>query len=198
MPTSNWRANQLIAAGRALRSRLDLSGQRFGRLLVIRPAANSGKFTCWLCKCDCGNETTPRTSQLRNRKTKSCGCLRTEIAALRFTTHGLTVARKLSREYHLYHSAKKRAKQQQVPFNLELTDIVIPERCPVFPEMLLLCSSKSVSDNSPTLDKLIPHLGYIKGNVRVISHKANTIKQNASVEELRRVAHWLEGELSNV
>jgi hypothetical protein len=198
MPTNNWRANELIRKGKALRAgRLNLTGQRFGRLVVLRPSSNSKQFTRWLCKCDCGKRRVVRTSQLRNGHTKSCGCFRTDVAAARFTTHGLTVGGKLSKEYHLYHSAKKRAREQCCPFDIELTDIVIPERCPVFPEIVLECGKGIVTNASPTLDKLIPSLGYVKGNIRVISHKANTIKQNASVEELRRVAEWLEWELSS-
>ncbi len=39
-------------------------------------------------------------------------------------------------------------------------------------------------DDSPSLDKIIPKLGYVKGNVWVVSNKANRIKSNATIEEL--------------
>ena len=60
--------------------RLDLSGQRFGRLIAIRPDQThvkpSGKIvTTWVCRCDCGNEIIVSTSNLRSGNTKSCGCL---------------------------------------------------------------------------------------------------------------------------
>ena len=56
--------------------RLNLTGQRFGMLTVLRPAENIGTMTAWICRCDCGQETVIRTSHLRNGRTKSCGCRR--------------------------------------------------------------------------------------------------------------------------
>ena len=54
--------------------KLDLTGQRFGKLTVIGPAENIGKRTAWRCRCDCGQETVVRTLHLRSGHTKSCGC----------------------------------------------------------------------------------------------------------------------------
>lgn len=59
----------------------DLTGQRFGRLIVIERGSNdSSNKTRWKCKCDCGNETLVRSSNLLNGTTTSCGCVRKEIA----------------------------------------------------------------------------------------------------------------------
>ena len=66
---------------------IDLTGHRFGRLTVLERADNyvsplGQKKTRWVCKCDCGNETILTTTQLtRKTGTKSCGCLRKEIAS---------------------------------------------------------------------------------------------------------------------
>lgn len=57
---------------------IDLSGNRYGKLTVIKRAENRGKDVFWLCKCDCGNTTEVNGSRLRSGKTKSCGCLRKE------------------------------------------------------------------------------------------------------------------------
>lgn len=57
---------------------IDLTGQQFGSLTVIKRAQendNSG-HPLWECQCECGNITTVRGSRLRNGNTKSCGCLR--------------------------------------------------------------------------------------------------------------------------
>ena len=67
------------------KSRKDLTGQRFGKLIVTRfegvGKRNDGKKYCnWLCKCDCGNETIIQTSYLTSGETKSCGCLQPEKA----------------------------------------------------------------------------------------------------------------------
>ena len=53
---------------------LDLTNQRFGQLVAIKRGENLKKYTRWLCKCDCGNETLVRTDYLRNGHTTSCGC----------------------------------------------------------------------------------------------------------------------------
>ena len=54
--------------------KLDLTGQRYGELTVLRPADNVGGRTAWLCRCSCGRETVVKTCHLRNGHTKSCGC----------------------------------------------------------------------------------------------------------------------------
>lgn len=57
------------------RVRLDLTGQRYGRLTVLGPAANIGTRTAWRCLCDCGRETVVKSSCLREGRTVSCGCV---------------------------------------------------------------------------------------------------------------------------
>lgn len=57
---------------------IDLTGKRYGRLIVVRKARNRGRRTCWLCRCDCGNEVTATTDLLRRGSVKSCGCLNRE------------------------------------------------------------------------------------------------------------------------
>ena len=55
-------------------AKLNLTGQRFGKLTVLRPAEIIRGRTAWVCRCDCGQETVVRTSCLRSGHTKSCGC----------------------------------------------------------------------------------------------------------------------------
>lgn len=55
--------------------KLNLIGQTFGKLTVIREAENKNHKTYWLCQCECGNYTTVQTSHLRDGNIKSCGCL---------------------------------------------------------------------------------------------------------------------------
>lgn len=56
------------------RKKVDLTGQRYGRLTVLAPAENIGGKTAWLCRCDCGRETVVKTHHLRSGHTKTCGC----------------------------------------------------------------------------------------------------------------------------
>lgn len=176
-------------------SRLDLIGQRFNRLVVIKPMKNNGVHTTWLCKCDCGNEVIVRTNNLRNGGTNSCGCYKIDKIIEAKTTHGMSCRGNKRPEFKMLHAAKKRAKQKGLPFNLEVTDIIIPEYCPVFPEMKLKHNIGTIGPDSPTLDRLVPEYGYVKENIMVISHKANSIKQTANPDEILQVAIWLEKEL---
>lgn len=85
--------------------------------------------------------------------------------------------------------AKRRAKEKNLEFNLEITDIIIPEKCPVFNKKFIIGSNNNYS---PSLDRIDNSKGYIKGNVQVISRKANTIKSNATPEEVMLVAKFME------
>lgn len=92
--------------------------------------------------------------------------------------------------------AKFRAKRKGVPFDLSIADFGVPEFCPALGIRLTVKGAK-MSDASPTLDRLRPGLGYIRGNVRVISLKANRIKNDATVNELFAVASWLKSTIGD-
>jgi len=87
---------------------------------------------------------------------------------------------------------RKRAfcKKYDIAFDLTCEDFEIPEFCPLLGVKL----SRGVGiahEYSPELDRIIPSKGYVKGNVWVISRKANMIKTNATIEEIRLVAsNW--------
>jgi hypothetical protein len=86
--------------------------------------------------------------------------------------------------------ARDRARASNVPFDITVKDIVIPEFCPVL-GIRLERGKKRATFASPTLDRKIPTLGYVKGNVTVMSNRANTVKSDASAEELMKVALWV-------
>lgn len=90
----------------------------------------------------------------------------------------------------IYRAAKHRAKFRGIDFDIELTDVIIPEFCPVL-HIPLNVSTGKVSDYSPSLDRIDSTKGYIKGNVQVISYKANTMKSNANAEDLLLFASWI-------
>ena len=67
----------------------DLTGQRFGRLVVIaRDRSEQARRVHWLCKCDCGELTSVGSEALSGGKTLSCGCLRREKSREKATKHG--------------------------------------------------------------------------------------------------------------
>lgn len=68
---------------------IDLTGQRFGRLVVIERADNSADGRArWLCRCDCGQSKTVLGEHLKKGRTKSCGCAKSESSSKRFKKHG--------------------------------------------------------------------------------------------------------------
>lgn len=85
----------------------DLSGKRFGKLTVIKPAENINEYLGnkkWLCKCDCGRESVVRSNYLKNGHTTSCGCLQRErVHEARFK-HGDSN----NRLFNIYEKIKRR------------------------------------------------------------------------------------------
>lgn len=92
----------------------------------------------------------------------------------------------------LLRNARDRAKKKSIPFSITIADIQVPEFCPIL-GIPLVVGSKVLHDGSPTLDRKIPELGYVKENVAVLSHRANTIKNNGTAVEHRLIADWLDG-----
>ena len=70
--------------------RIDLTGQRFERLVVIEklPERTKNFGVLWACECDCGNRVTVETARLRKQTTRSCGCLAREGVSQRNYKHG--------------------------------------------------------------------------------------------------------------
>lgn len=88
--------------------------------------------------------------------------------------------------------AKARAKIQNLPFNLTKDDIILPKKCPILNIKLIRnVGGKNHLENSYSIDKINPNLGYIKNNIQIISYKANTMKSNASKKELLLFAKWI-------
>jgi len=97
--------------------------------------------------------------------------------------------------------ANKRAqcKAADKEFDLAVEDILpLPTHCPVLGIELDYGRKKHVMDNSPSLDRLNSTRGYVKGNVAVISHRANRIKNEGTVEEHESVVAYMKRQLSGI
>jgi len=86
-----------------------------------------------------------------------------------------------------FYHAKERATKKQLCFDIDMNYIkkIYPENdnCPLL-EIPLKKGIKKPIPNSPTIDRIIPELGYVKNNVIIISHKANTMKNNLTLNEM--------------
>ncbi len=87
----------------------------------------------------------------------------------------------IAKQKNLWKHAKHRSTVKNLPFNIEPEDVVIPDTCPIMDKPMGPVGS---GPYAPSLDRIIPELGYIKGNIRVISLLANSMKWNATQEEL--------------
>lgn len=89
-------------------------------------------------------------------------------------------------EARLLHNAKNRDKA----CNLTVADIVIPKVCPVL--NIPLTDTATRTDNTPSIDRLDNSIGYQKGNVFVISWRANRLKCNATLKEMQAITKYME------
>ncbi len=94
-------------------------------------------------------------------------------------------------ETRMVSRCKHRAKKYNLLFDLSPDDITIPTHCPVLGikiiPKIMSGGKRGYSPDSPSLDRIKPGLGYVKGNVRVISARANLLKNDATIEELEKV-----------
>jgi hypothetical protein len=67
---------------------VDVTGQRFGRLVALYPSHRSNRSVLWKCQCDCGALHLTTSNKLRTGDTRSCGCLNQELRLERNTKHG--------------------------------------------------------------------------------------------------------------
>lgn len=92
----------------------DLTGRRFGRLLVLEPSRATGGLM-WLCRCDCGASSSVTYSNLSCGGTQSCGCRQREIATAQFTQHGHARIGQRTPTYNSWYSMIRRCTDPKRP-----------------------------------------------------------------------------------
>ena len=88
-------------------------------------------------------------------------------------------------QHYIWSKAKQRAKKNGWDFTIDESDIVIPQNCPIL-EVPLEWGTQGKYEYSPSLDRIDTTKGYIKGNVWIISKKANSMKNSATFNELQK------------
>jgi|688.fasta_scaffold192409_5 hypothetical protein len=159
---------------------LSYVGQTYGRLTILEQYSDK-KNVFFKCQCECGNiKNKVRKDYIIGPKAevKSCGCRLQEL-------HQERREKGIDEVSAMWSRAKYRAKQKGLDFTIEQKDIIIPDKCPLLGIPLECHRGKgSQQGNSPSLDRIDPTKGYIKGNVWVISNRANTLKNDATLQEL--------------
>jgi hypothetical protein len=94
------------------------------------------------------------------------------------------------REMRLIMAARDRAKKLGLPCTLTVEDVAIPKVCPVLGILLEIGAGKQ-KDSSPSIDRVLPELGYVPENIVVISMRANRIKNDGTAEEHAAIAEYM-------
>lgn len=184
-------------------STANLVGKLFGRLTVVSYSRRQTYTTSkqvvhyWKCSCICGTEVEANGNSLKSGTRKSCGCLRREQANINRNKNprnnkGLSK----TKEYKLWDSAKQRSRKYGRELDIGVDDIHIPEFCPVL-GFRLNRNSEKLGFDSPTLDRIDNTKGYIKGNVAVISQRANSLKQDSTIADLEKLIAYMKKEIKN-
>lgn len=130
----------------------------------------------------CSDECRAETSKLSKRKYQLENYEKLNLAKLESNRICMANYRKNNFLQYKLKTAKHSAKRRGLEFNLTVEDIQIPELCPLL--NIPLVQGGDASSNLVSIDRIDSSKGYIKGNVQVISCKANTMKSNATKEEL--------------
>ena len=172
----------------------NLTGQRFGRLRVIRRIGTKRGNATWLCECDCGQEKVTVAKSLRCGETRSCGCLQREIAARLAATshsnlkHGHARGTKQTPEYNSYRAAKKRCNDPKNDSYESYGGRGVEFRFTSFQEFLAEVGLKPNPKHLYSLDRYPNSAGhYESGNVRWATAKQqrHNRRPDSPLQELR-------------
>jgi len=178
-------------------SKVDKSiiGQKFGRLLVVNYSYVKAAKSVFKCKCDCGNDFEVYAATLKSGLTKSCGCLKKEIARGK----GYEEI-----SYQFFRRAQKSASERNIEFCITIEDIweqYIEQRKKCYLSQVDICFFPDYNQpqkQTASVDRLDNNLGYVKSNIVIVHKRINYIKGNMSINELAFWAHRLSENLPNI
>ena len=164
---------------------VDLTGQRFGRLTVIKRVENNGEKVMWLCRCDCGNETTVFSGYLRNGDTKSCGCLSKDKLRERRFKHGESRKTRLYNIWiHIKHRTSGKANEKRTKKWYTDKNIKMCEEWSDFRNFRDWANENGY-DDSLTIDRIDGNKGYSPENCRWVDWKTQTRNKSNNINITR-------------
>ena len=164
---------------------VDLTGQRVGRLTVIKRVENDGKKVMWLCRCDCGNETTVFFFFFRNGDTKSCGCLSKDKLRERRFKHGEARKTRLYNIWiHIKHRTSGKANEKRTKKWYTDKNIKMCEEWSDFRNFRDWANENGY-DDSLTIDRIDGNKGYSPENCRWVDWKTQTRNKSNNINITR-------------
>jgi hypothetical protein len=160
----------------------DLAGQVFSKLKVRCKDGKIGTRTAWLCDCECGGTIRTIRKSLRNRSTKSCGCLRQKVGRAN-KTHGATVGGKPTVEYFAYINAKRRCNSPKAQAYGRYGARGIKFNFTSFEEFFFEVGPRPSINHS--LDRINNDGHYEKGNVKWSTYKEQANNRHTSLKYVR-------------
>ena len=91
----------------------------------------------------------------------------------------------------LWYSAKQRAKMFGIQFTIGVADIEIPTHCPILGIKLGSIWAGKINNSTPSIDRINPVKGYIKGNIAVVSYRGNRLKSDASQKDIEAILKYM-------
>lgn len=166
----------------------DLTGKRFGRLVVLKPHDRRNRAWRWVCKCDCGKETIGIGAKMKSGLKKSCGCYKTD-AFKKFLA-----SRKHGKQHpqwrgfgdisgSLWVTIRTSAKRRNLPFTLTIQEAwelyeKQHRKCALTGVPIFFSTDKQSRDrtHSASLDRIDSTKGYVNGNVQWVHSNVNYMK----------------------
>ncbi len=157
---------------------------------VAKRNRDGRQYICKLCEKDRKQEWYSKNKEEVLKKQKEYYAENSEEILLKMKTFKENDYPKNLAKYML-RRAKERASKKQIPFDLTIDDIQIPKFCPILGLELSVSERNGDKSKSPSLDRIIPELGYVRDNIQVISNLANTMKNCATKDQLNKFAIWV-------
>ena len=170
--------------GRGGKNKRELSGKRFGRLLVLYDNGRKDRKVIWACKCDCGNIVNIKSQRLTSGITTSCGCFHNEY-----------ISKKMWRGYKdisltFWSSILSAAKKRNYDINISIEyawKLYLKQKKKCALSGIEIKFSRSFTregrkEHTCSLDRIDSSQGYIKGNVQWVHKDINKMKSDFNVE----------------
>lgn len=172
---------------------LNLAGERFGKLLALEPKSiktykDGSNKVVWKLICDCGNEHETTSNALSSGKTKSCGCLKSEISVENSLKSRDKLMKKDAALRSFFSSYKSSAKTRNLEFDLSLEEFEKItskpcEYCGILPNSVHRTKHSVYKNNG--IDRVDNTLGYVKDNVvaccSICNHAKSTLPKEVFI-----------------